>query len=275
MTTAQTYEKQIEKATETYKSVADKVVESLSKDSLYTTFSTVNLGESVKDIVVYKAKSYIEKQESILSDYLEKKYNAVIKFGYAFDSEESPTEITLTEKFKGDLTDASSKFVYTRNGITIVLNDYDNVTPFKIEIESEDDEGNTEIYVGVPFIEDNTITVSLIPYSGDVLTDVSATISIPTKIYTPIINNLTASIGEKGANIITNKDSDTLKSLIDESIGSQELKAIYKVEDATTNEPAKLVLSFTQVPDYLPNLKNASIELTHTPLLGATYDIVK
>lgn len=279
LSTAQTYEKQIEKATETYKSVADKVVESLSNDSLYTTFSTVNLGESVKDIVVYKAKSYIEKQESILSDYLEKKYNAVIKFGYAFDSEESPTEITLTEKFKGDLTDASSKFVYTRNGITIVLNDYDNVTPFKIEIESEDDEGNTEIYVGVPSIEDNTITVSLIPYSGDVLTDVSATISIPTKIYTPIINNLTASIGEKGANIIaeliTNKDSDTLKSLIDESIGSQELKAIYKVEDATTNEPAKLVLSFTQVPDYLPNLANASIELTHTPLLGATYDIVK
>ena len=160
-----------------------------------------------------------------------------------------------------------------------MLNDYDNVTPFKIEIESEDDEGNTEIYVGVPSIEDNTITVSLIPYSGDVLTDVSATISIPTKIYTPIINNLTASIGEKGANIIaeliTNKDSDTLKSLIDESIGSQELKAIYKVEDATTNEPAKLVLSFTQVPDYLPNLANASIELTHTPLLGATYNIVK
>lgn len=281
-TTAQTYEKQIEKATETYQSITSKVVNSLSKDDLYKSFLT--LGESVKRIVVDKAKSYVEKQENILSDYLEKKYNAVIKFGYAFDSEEAPATITLTEKFQGNLTDASSKFVYTStsDGITIVLNDYDHVTPFKIEIESEDDEGNitTEIYVGVPSIEEDTITVSLLPYSGDVLTDTGAAIKIPTKISEPIISNLTeAAVSGKAVDIITelqtNNDSATLKALIDESIGSQELKATYEVEDATTDSPAKLLLSFTQVPDYLPNLQNASITLTHTPLLGATYNIVQ
>lgn len=281
-TTAQTYEKQIKKATETYQSITDKVVNSLSKDDLYKSFLT--LGESVKGIVVDKAKSYVEKQENILSDYLEKKYNAVIKFGYAFDSEEAPAAITLTEKFQGNLTDASSKFVYTStsDGITIVLNDYDHVTPFKIEIESEDDEGNitTEIYVGVPSIEEDTITVSLLPYSGDVLTDTGAAIKIPTKISEPIISNLTeAAVSGKAVDIITelqtNNDSATLKALIDESIGSQELKATYNVEDATTDSPAKLVLSFTQVPDYLSNLQNASITLTHTPLLGATYNIVQ
>ena len=280
-TTAQTYEKQIEKATETYQSITSKVVNSLSKDSLYDLFFQLNCGEAVKGIVVNKAKSYVEEQEKILSNYLEKKYNAVIKFGYAFDSEESPTTITLTEKFQGDLTDASSKFVYTSNGITIVLNDYDHVTPFKIEVESEDDEGNitTEIYVGVPSIEEDTITVSLLPYFGDVLTDAFAETTISTKISNPIIKTLTDAIPVQGAKIITelqtNNDSATLKALIDESIGSQELKATYNVEDATTNSPAKLVLSFTQVPDYLPNLQNASISLTHTPLLGATYDIVQ
>lgn len=280
-TTAQTYEKQIEKATETYQSITSKVVNSLSKDSLYDLFFQLNCGEAVKGIVVNKAKSYVEEQEKILSNYLEKKYNAVIKFGYAFDSEESPTTITLTEKFQGDLTDASSKFVYTSNGITIVLNDYDHVTPFKIEVESEDDEGNitTEIYVGVPSIEEDTITVSLLPYSGDVLTDAFAETTIPTKISNPIIKTLTDAIPVQGAKIITelqtNNDSATLKALIDESIGSQELKATYEVEDATTDSPAKLVLSFTQVPDYLPNLQNASITLTHTPLLGATYNIVQ
>lgn len=282
-TTAQTYEKQIEKATETYQSITSKVVNSLSKDSLYDLFFQLNCGEAVKGIVVNKAKSYVEEQEKILSNYLEKKYNAVIKFGYAFDSEEAPTTITLTEKFQGNLTDASSKFVYTStsDGITIVLNDYDHVTPFKIEVESEDDEGNitTEIYVGVPSIEEDTITVSLLPYSGDVLTDAFAETTIPTKISNPIIKTLTDAIPVQGAKIIaelqTNNDSATLKALIDESIGSQELKATYKVEDATTNSPAKLVLSFTQVPDYLPNLQNASITLTHTPLLGATYDIVQ
>ncbi len=59
-TTAQTYEKQIEKATETYQSITSKVVNSLSKDSLYDLFFQLNCGEAVKGIVVNKAKSYVE-----------------------------------------------------------------------------------------------------------------------------------------------------------------------------------------------------------------------
>ena len=297
LSTAQTYEKQIEKATETYKSVADKVLTELDKDIYYTVFNThpdlAQYKDGIKEIVKDEAIEYVKTQEDLLADYLEAKYNAVIKFGYEFDSEENPTQLTLKEKFQGDLTDASSKFVWSQNGCTITLNDYDNVIPFKVELERENENGEvvTDIYVGVPKItktNDTTgsIEVSLLPYSGDVLENGTfIATSISTKVSSFVVDAITdlrfstlAKIFSELESSGNDSRSDTLELFLYYVLGTPNasgnsfgFEATYEISEDN------LILTITNIPDYMDGYfdENYTIELTHTPLLGATYDIVK
>lgn len=295
-TTAQTYEKQIEKATETYQSITDKVLTELDKEKYYAAFSThpdlAQYKDGIKEIVKDEAVEYVKTQEDLLADYLESKYNAVIKFGYEFDSEEAPSTITLKEKFQGDLTDASSKFIWSQNGCTITLNDYDNVIPFKVELESENEDGEvvTDIYVGVPKITKTnkttgTIEVSLLPYSGDVLENgtLIAT-SISTKVSSLVMDAITDLSLTTLAKIFSELEasgndsrSDTLELYLYYVLGTPNasgnsfaFEATYEISEDNLN------LSITNIPDYMDGCFDGnSITLTHTPLLGATYDIVQ
>ncbi len=294
---ASTYEDQLEKATETYQSIADAVLTELDKDIYYTAFdlhSDLSVYKvAIKEIVKDEANEYVTVQKSLLENYLSTKYNAVIKFGYAFDSNENPTTLTLTEKFQGDLKDASSKFVWSYNGCTITLNDYDNVIPFKIELEKTDEDGNTttDIYVGVPKITETTnttgkIEVDLLPYSGDVLTNILASTQISTNITNLVMQSIRDLSFSSLAAIATELEesgddprSDTLELELYHVLGTPNASGNSFLFDADYQISGDdLLLTVGNIPDYMDNyVKDISnpITLRHTPLLGATYNIVQ
>lgn len=261
---AANYEKQLETAKNGYKSVIDTVNKTLNDDKLYSAFSSYS--DKVKNIVTAKANSYIAAQEEILSKYLDTKYNSLIKFTYNL----TDTTLTLTEVFQNNLTDASSRFIYSCENYKITLNDYDHVIPFKVEI-------GDKIFVGVPSFADGKISVQIYPYSGDILKDEIAKIAtdISTKITTECANAVTKNALEILTELSKGDTSSTLEKCIDKAVGKQTLEANYKLN--TTSSPAELTFTFTNVPELFGDTltKNSSVTLKYTPLLQATVNLEK
>ena len=261
---AANYEKQLETAKNGYKSVIDTVNKTLNNDKLYSAFSPYS--DKVKNIVTAKANSYITEQEKILSKYLDTKYNSLIKFTYNL----TDTTLTLTEVFQNNLTDASSRFIYDCENYKIILNDYDHVIPFKVEIDDK-------IFVGVPSFADEKISVQIYPYSGDILKDEIAKIAtdISTKITTECANAVTKNALEILTELSKGDTSSTFEKCIDKAVGKQTLEANYKLN--TTSSPAELTFTFTNVPELFGNTlaKNSSVTLKYTPLLQATVNLEK
>lgn len=261
---AANYEKQLETAKNGYKSVIDTVNKTLNDDKLYSAFSSYSY--KVKDIVTAKANSYIAAQEEILSKYLDTKYNSLIKFTYNL----TDTTLTLTEVFQNNLTDASSRFIYSCENYKITLNDYDHVIPFKVEI-------GDKIFVGVPSFADGKISVQIYPYSGDILKDEIAKIAtdISTKITTECANAVTKNALEILTELSKGDTSSTFEKCIDKAVGKQTLEANYKLD--ATSSPAELTFTFTNVPELFGDTltKNSSVTLKYTPLLQATVNLEK
>lgn len=261
---AANYEKQLEAAKNGYKAVIDTVNKTLNDDKLYSAFSSYSY--KVKDIVTAKANSYIAAQEEILSKYLDTKYNSLIKFTYNL----TDTTLTLTEVFQNNLTDASSRFIYSCENYKITLNDYDHVIPFKVEI-------GDKIFVGVPSFADEKISVQIYPYSGDILKDEIAKIAtdISTKITTECANAVTKNALEILTELSKGDTSSTLEKCIDKAVGKQTLEANYKLN--ATSSPAELTFTFTNVPELFGDTltKNSSVTLKYTPLLQATVNLEK
>ena len=278
---AQDYEAQLENA-KTQVSTAQKSVlesvDSLDFSAILNTFSTYlttsgssltteSIESAIKTALKTKLESFFASQNSILSDYLASKYNAVIKFTYTLDGE----ILTLTEQFKGDLSDASSKFVSSDSSVT--LNDYDNLIPFKI-IQDE------TAYVGTPKITatdstSGTLEVSVFPYYGDIIEEESAYVqTVNTQISSVIeeVSSDTVTLVKIIQELSTSSDttSATLNALIDESFGSFELTASYKITEASdsSTEPS-LTLTYTASNTDLGIAENDTASLTYTPLLEA------
>ena len=252
------YETQLSKAKNQYKQAIVAVKAAIQKMNYAP---DTDLNTKIKNQVTSSANEWINSQEALLSEYLEKKYNSVIHFEY----ELSDTKLVLSEKFNNDLADASSKFVY-EGDYSVTLNDYDHLIPFKVQ---KDD----SVYVGIPKFDNpkatsGSIEVILYPYPGDIY-DASTLATIVTKV--SVIPADPETLRQIGIELATSDTSATLKEFIDSKIGQQMLKGTYEIKDNN------ITLKFTQVPAIISDIveNGNSIDLTHTPLLGAEFNIVE
>lgn len=253
------YETQLSKAKNQYKQAIVAVKAAIQTMNYVPNADDLNT--KIKNQVTSSANEWINSQEALLSEYLEKKYNSVIHFEY----ELSDTKLVLSEKFNNDLADASSKFVY-EGDYSVTLNDYDHLIPFKVQ---KDD----SVYVGIPKFDNpkatsGSIEVILYPYPGDIY-DASTLATIVTKV--SVIPTDPETLRQIGIELATSDTSATLKEFIDSKIGQQMLKGTYEIKDNN------ITLKFTQVPAIISDIveNGNSIDLTHTPLLGAEFNIVE
>lgn len=253
------YETQLSKAKNQYKQAIEAVKAAIQTMNYVP--NADNLNTKIKNQVTSSANEWINSQEALLSEYLEKKYNSVIHFEY----ELSDTKLVLSEKFNNDLADASSKFVY-EGDYSVTLNDYDHLIPFKVQ---KDD----SVYVGIPKFDNpkatsGAIEVILYPYPGDIY-DASTLATIVTKV--SVIPPDPETLAQIVTELATSDTSATLKEFIDSKIGQQMLKGTYEIKDNN------ITLKFTQVPAIISDIveNGDSIDLTHTPLLGAEFNIVE
>lgn len=253
------YETQLSKAKNQYKQAIVAVKAAIQTMNYIPNADDLNT--KIKNQVTSSANEWINSQEALLSEYLEKKYNSVIHF----ECELSDTKLVLSEKFNNDLADASSKFVY-EGDYSVTLNDYDHLIPFKVQ---KDD----SVYVGIPKFDNpkatsGSIEVILYPYPGDIY-DASTLATIVTKV--SVIPKDVETLTQIGIELATSDTSATLKEFIDSKIGQQMLKGTYEIKDNN------ITLKFTQVPAIISDIveNGNSIDLTHTPLLGAEFNIVE
>lgn len=253
------YETQLSKAKNQYKQAIVAVKTAIQTMNYVPNADDLNT--KIKNQVTSSANEWINSQEALLSEYLEKKYNSVIHFEY----ELSDTKLVLSEKFNNDLADASSKFVY-EGYYSVTLNDYDHLIPFKVQ---KDD----SVYVGIPKFDNpkatsGAIEVILYPYPGDIY-DASTLAKITEKV--SVIPTDLETLTQIGIELATSDTSATLKEFIDSKIGQQMLKGTYEIKDNN------ITLKFTQVPAIISDIveNGNSIDLTHTPLLGAEFNIVE
>ncbi len=277
---AQDYEAQLKNAKSQVSAAQTSILAAIDSLDLSTISASVSASSSlsaetfssaIKSALKTKLESFLSSQNSILSDYLASKYNAVIKFNYTIEDNSSYKTLTLSEQFKGDLSDASSKFVSSDS--TVVLNDYDNLIPFKIV------SGET-VYVGTPEItktdeNSGTLEVSLFPYYGDVVENESEYAETVNSQISAIISSFTSdsdytTIVKIATEIAASSDStsSTLNSLIDEYFGSFILSASYEITEASDeNTKTGLTLTYTSANSSLNIEKDDTVSLTYTPLI--------
>lgn len=276
---AQSYEEQVSMAGFQYDLLSTALLALLNGDALYKSFEDLGTEyvSKIKNSVTSKATEYVSTQKSILNDYLKSKYESVIHFNYELNEE----ALILTEQFKGDLTSASAKFVGKYGEAIITLNDYDNVIPFKVEVPNDED--GYDVYIGVPKVEvstetTGTITVDMFSYPGNMLESSKEVIQNISRKITETIQNtlieiiLSESLEEIKSELDSSNSSPIVDDAIDEAIGSFKLKVSYTISGNT--------LTFTFEVDGCPSFltgasSSNSFDLTYTPLLGATYNIVK
>ena len=268
----QNYNNQVTLAGVQYNLLSTALLALLNGDALYQSFE--DLGKEyvskIKNSVTNKATEYVSTQKSILNDYLKSKYESVIHFGYELTS----TQLILTEQFKGDLTSASAKFVGEYGEAIITLNDYDNVIPFKVEVPNDED--GYDVYIGVPKVEvstetTGTITVDMFSYPGNMLESSEDVIqNISSEISNSVKDVLIEAL--ESGELESDSSNETLDGCVDKAIGSFKLKVSYTISGNT--------LTFTFEADGCPSFltgasSSKSFDLTYTPLLGATYNIVQ
>lgn len=275
----QNYSNQVTLAGLQYDLLSTALFALLNGDALYQSFASLGTEyvSKIKNSVTNKATEYVSTQKSILNDYLKSKYESVIHFNYELNEE----ALILREQFKGDLTSASAKFVGKYGEAIITLNDYDNVIPFKVEVPNNED--GYDVYIGVPKVEvstetTGTITVDMFSYPGNMLESSKEVIrNISSEITESIQNTLieiilSESLEEIKSELDSSNSSPIVDDAIDEAIGSFKLKVSYAISGNT--------LTFTFEADGCPSFlteasSSNSFDLTYTPLLGATYNIVK
>lgn len=257
------YEEQLEKAKTQVTAATTAVNQALASDTLYTTMGTAK--DKVKGQVTAKAKTYTESQQSILQDYLKAKYESVIKFTYQLDS----AQLTLTEQFKKDLSDASSKLTGTLSGVDFTLNDYDHLVPFKVEVS-----GKT--YVGVPDItktgsDSGTISVQLYPYYGSMMDGGAALATkISAAVTQALLDAAPTSLQQIQQELATGNTSKTLDGLLDDAIGQSLLEADYTLSSTGAT------LTLKTVPSVLTGLSSGNrVTLAHQPLLSTTLAVAQ
>lgn len=269
---AQSYEDQVSMAGLQYDLLSTALLALLNGDALYQSFASLGTEyvSKIKNSVTSKANKYVSTQKSILNDYLKSKYESVIHFNYELNEE----ALILTEQFKGDLTSASAKFVGEYGEAIITLNDYDNVIPFKVEVPNDED--GYDVYIGVPKVEvstetTGTITVDMFSYPGNMLESSKEVIqNISSEISNSVRDVLIEAL--ESGELESNPSNETLDDAIDEAIGSFKFNVSYTISGNT--------LTFTFEADGCPSFltgasSSTSFDLTYTPLLGATYNIVQ
>ena len=267
------YENYVSLAKDRYTEIAGKIREAFADQfkAFETAFPTVaETNKKIKDQVTTAFDTYVGSQELILKDYLKSKYNSVIKFNYELKED----TLVLKEKFKNDLSDASSRFMSAaKEDFQITLNSYDEVIPFKITVGSE-------VYVGIPKFssataKNGTVEVVLYPYKGGI-ESITSTISSLSSVITTTITEITTNATKIFEELKDNTASATLKKAIDAKVGNQSFKANFAVS-ASTDGNATLKLTVTDVPTCLKDVVETGtvVDLTYTPLLQATYQIVE
>lgn len=268
----QNYNNQVTLAGLQYDLLSTALLALLNGDALYESFATLGTEyvSKIKSSVTNKATEYVSTQKSILNDYLKSKYESVIHFGYELTS----TQLILTEQFKGDLTSASAKFVGNYGEAIITLNDYDNVIPFKVEVPNDED--GYDVYIGVPKVEvstetTGTITVDMFSYPGNMLESSRDVIqNISSEISNSVKDVLIEAL--ESGELESDSSNEILDGCVDKAIGSFKFNVKYKISGNT--------LTFTFEADGCPSFlkgesSSNSFDLTYTPLLGATYNIVQ
>lgn len=255
------YEAQLENAKTQYKLAIESVKTAIEEINYFQKNEEINT--KIKNQILASAEKWIQSQETLLSEYLEKKYNSVIHFEY----ELTDKKLVLSEKFNNDLSDASSKFTFEGQHISVTLNDYDHLIPFKLQ-------KHDSIFVGIPEFEDSKATegsveVILYPYAGDIF-NTDTIKQITTKITSTIPADINTLINI-ATELTTSETSTTLQEFIDSELGKQILKGNYKINDK------KISLTFTEVPTLISGMVsvNDAIELEYTPLCDAEFDFVK
>lgn len=268
------YNAQVNEAKLQSLSIDNLIVNALTADSLYAGF--LNYKDAAKTIVTEKVQKYAATQEALLEDYLTAKYNSVLSFVYDYDNETKLLKIN--EVFKNNLSDASSKFLYTNeDSVEVVLNDYDHLIPFSVSITSESE---TIIYIGVPKIEvsstdskKGTIKVDLFKYDGQTTAEETST------SFTETVNAIISELKDSAQTILAEfvfsegKSSETLSDIIDESkIGLISIEFEYEI-----TENSKLNLTPGLVPSVLSSAftEGVSFTMDYTPVLAFNLELTK
>lgn len=232
------------KALNQAKAECEKIEDSLNNLKKFITEALAAVPEVAEEITK-KIDNYYAEQEALLTEYLDSKYNSIIFFAYELNNE----LFTISEKFKDDLTDASSKFVYTNEdgNIEIILNDYDNLIPFSIKVD-----GNK--YIGVPEIDITNNKISIELYNKDInYEDIGANIL-------ESLESLESKISEV---LLGNTTSDSFLS--DSGLLPISINFSYEVISEDENDYLKLKLENT--PNGL-ELPDTEFILTYTPVLA-------
>ncbi len=278
--TAVDYDSYVQKAKSRYLELKNSLSEILIKSTAYQTILTTldsmssmsdsakNYGsEKVDPLIKEKLGTYLENQEKILSDYLQKKYDAKILFGYSL----SEKDLILAQKFQGDLTDASADFATATDAeYPAKLNDYENLIPFSIKI-------NDMEFVGVPQISENgeTLTASLYSYMD--LQDENALASKVAEFMT-YLSDKTSDV-TKNTEFMTevlSGSTDTISAWIDQVLLSLSFSANLTLDKETPK------VTLTASADFEPALcggvkleKGTVLELNYNPILSKTWEKVE
>lgn len=245
-----TYKNQVETVKTTLKNLASLIQAQFdtSKNDIYKTFieslnkidvANGTYGNTIATLITNKLDAYITKQESILDDYLQKKYNSTVKFSY----DNSNSKLALTQQFKNDLNDASSEFT-SSDAYKVILNGYDSLKPFSITLTSGE---KSQEYVGVPSFSDGTMSVDLYEFIGaNILDDDFDATTLATTKATELLTYV----------------NDKLKSIN---------------SDTTTASSPKVTLTTTRdfsTKDGTYSLANGTkIELSYYPILSSTIQV--
>lgn len=283
-----TYKTQVEKLKSTLKNLASLIQAQFdtSKNEPYKNFidslnkidvTNGTYGNTVATLITNKLNTYITNQETILEDYLQKKYNSTVKFSY----NNSDSKLALTQQFQKDLTDASSEFT-SSDSYKVVLNGYDSLKPFSITLTSGE---NSQEYVGVPSFSTSgtttTMSVDLYESLGEnILSDDFDASRLATTKATELLYYVTpkpvTSNQAECAKLALEAKSDkttTIEGWIDEIFASKTLTATVTVDETTASEP-KVTLTTTSdfsAQDEKFTLKSGTeINLSYSPILSST-----
>lgn len=291
--TAITYKTQVETVKSTLENLASLIQAQFdtTNNTTYKTFvETLNkldvangtYGNTVASLITNKLDTYIANQETILDDYLQKKYNSVVKFSY----DNANSKLALTQQFQKDLTDASSEFT-SSDSYNVVLNGYDSLKPFAITLTPSDSSLSSKEFVGLPTFSTSgtttTMSVDLYDYLGeDILAENFDASSLAqtkaTELLTYINNKLTSVTSDKtkAAALALEVQSDkttTVESWIDDIFSSLNLTATVTVDSENSSEP-KVTLTttkdFSSQDGTYSLASGTAIELSYYPILSST-----
>lgn len=291
-----TYKTQVETVKSTLENLTSLIQAQFdtSKNTTYKTFiETLNnldvanktYGDTVATLINNKLDTYITNQETILDDYLKKKYNSVVKFSY----DNSNSKLALTQQFQKDLTDASSEFT-SSDSYNVVLNGYDSLKPFAITLTPSDSSLSSKEFVGLPTFSTSgsttTMSVDLYDYLGeDILAENFDASNLAQTKATELLDYVTSKLSAVTSDVtkvaalgveVKAGTTTTVESWIDDILSSLNLTATVTVDSTTASEP-KVTLTTTKAfssQDGTYSLASGTkIELSYYPILSNSIQV--